>query len=182
MLVPLQPALQASTRPSLQMAAAPSALRTATRSETGPRCATATLDSSGPTPTLPPWPALVRTRTHTRASAVRTFSASPANSGGEISPCHCEPSAASTRSANLGEWQLCSMIQLLMTKPPSSSCLATTTDDIDGRMNVPLSRGPPRPLPRQTPRPRSVCHKLNYIYIQHMASLAWEKKKTDKHR
>lgn len=181
-LVPLQPALQVSTRPSLQTPAAPSVLRTATRSETGPPCATATLDSSGPMPTLPPWPALVRTRTHTRASAVRTFSASPANSGGNISPCHCAPSAASTRLTNLGEWQLCSMIQLLMTKPPSSSCLATTTEDIDGRINVPLSWGLPRPLPRQTPRLRSVCHKLNYVYIQHMGSLAWEKKKTDKHR
>lgn len=146
MFVSLQPVLPASTRPSLQTPAAPSVLRTATHSETVPPCATATLDSFGPTPTLPPWPAVVRKPTHSHANAVRPFSASPANGSGKISSCHCVSPAVSMCSTNLGEWQLCSMIQLVMTKPPSSSCLATTTEDIDGRINVPLSRGLPRPL------------------------------------
>lgn len=60
----LQPVLLVSIRPSLQMMSAPSALLTATHSGTGPMCASATWDSSVPTPTLPPWPVPVRAQTH----------------------------------------------------------------------------------------------------------------------
>lgn len=90
---------------------------------------------------------------------------------------------------NLSECHPCFMIPLLMTKPPSTSCLEVITKDIEKWINalslhlsfllclslsLPLYSKWVGPV-WQTWRPWSVCHKLNYAYIRHMVSLAWEK-------
>lgn len=89
---------------------------------------------------------------------------------------------------NLSECHPCFVIPLLMTKPPSTSCLGMITKDIEEWINV-LSLCLSVTLSLslwvvpvwQTWRPRSVCHKLNYAYIRHMVSLPWENKNAHTH-
>lgn len=129
-LSPPQPAPPVSTRPGPPRRPVPNVLRTATRSETGPPPASATLDSSALTPTLPPCPAPVRTRSRTMGPSAIIF----LRSYGE-KRCHCLRHfcylSETEGVTNLSERHLCVAIPLFVTQPPSTSCLGVITEDVE---------------------------------------------------
>lgn len=140
-LSPPQPAPQVSTRPGPPRRPVPNVLRTATRSETGPPPASAILDSSALTLTLPPCPAPVRTHARTMGPCLRS------GGGGDNIFVRCRQTGVTEKApslspafcylsetegvANLSECHLCFTIPLFVTQPPSTSCQGAITEDVE---------------------------------------------------
>lgn len=102
---------------------------------------TATLDSSVPTVTLPPWLVPVREHTHSHILVKQSVSENTDNMCvhslqiEEKKLTHCFPELLylyqTVGDINLSECHPCFMIPLLMTKPPSTSCLGVITKDTE---------------------------------------------------
>lgn len=129
----------ASTKQSLQMQDALSVRYTATPSETGRPSVTATLDTIALTLTLLLWPVPVRKmHKHRYMQGRQCISESTDSMCVQTKPKKSilivSPSLylyQTERDTNLSQCHPCFVMPLLMTKPPSTSCLRAITKDIE---------------------------------------------------